>query len=124
MLNAEQKTFGAPCNDTNWPPGLFCQQHSRGFQFAIELAAEPATESEDDHAHVSERNFEDASNLALNHVGILSARPDGDAAVGNLRDGDMRLKRDVVHRRRQVGVLKNLVGLAKALSDMAFALLE
>jgi hypothetical protein len=64
------------------------------------------------------------ANLALDDMGILIARPDGDATVGDLGDDDVGFERDVIDRRRIVGVFENLLGFAKTLIEIALTLLE
>ncbi len=124
MLDAEQKTFGALSHNANRPAGFLGQDHRGRFQFGIELAAKAAAEGKHDHAHVGDGNFEDARQLALDDMGILIARPDGDATVGDLGDDDVGFERDVIDRRRIVGVFENLLGFAKTLIEIAFTLLE
>ena len=64
------------------------------------------------------------ANLALDDMGILIARPDGDATVGDLGNDDVGFECDVIDRRRIVGVFENLLGFAKTLIEIALTLLE
>ena len=76
------------------------------------------------HAHVSDGNLEDTGELALDNVGILTARPYRDSVIGHLRHDDVGLERDVVNGRRDKSVLDDMIGLAEPLSDVTFALFE
>src|SRR5205814_10517592 len=119
-----RKAFGTLSHNAHRPAGFLGQDHRGWFQFGIELAAKPTAERKHDHAHVSDGHFEDTGELALDNVGILTARPYRDSVIGHLRHDDVGLERDVVNGRRSKSVLDDMIGLAEALSDVTFALFE
>ena len=71
-------------------PVFFGEHGHYRLELAIEFSAEAASKRENNYAHIHHRYFENARELPLHHIGILTARPDGNLAFAHLRDSDMR----------------------------------
>ena len=99
MLYAKEENFVAPGGDLHRLSGFFGEHGHYRLELAIEFSAEAASKRENNYAHIHHRYFENARELPLHHIGILTARPDGNLAFAHLRDSDMRLEGGVVYRR-------------------------
>src|SRR3989338_707370 len=111
--------FGNRVANPDRPPCLARQGDHQRLEFCIRLAAEAAAQERDNYSYLGGVQAKDLGEIASNLKRMLGRGPDRNPLIVEIRDDRVGLHGIVVDHGKGEGIFKDLIGLGKALFDIA-----